>query len=86
MLTRVITFTYKPSKAIKISDTYAIGVQREEPWVFKGLLMFIPGQTHSTVSPAKLPTWTTSSTPLGGSHKQWLTLLTVLTLEWGGGM
>lgn len=57
----------------------AVGVQRVEPWVFKGLLMFIPGQTHSTVSPAKLSTWTTSAAALGRANEQWLTLLTVLT-------
>lgn len=68
-----------------MEDTYAVRLQEEEPWVLKGFLMFIPRQTHSTVSPAKLPTWTTSATSLGRAHKQRLTLLTVFTLELGEG-
>lgn len=46
--------------------------------------MFITGETHNTVSLAKLSTWTTGPPPFGRAHKQWLTLLTVLTLELGG--
>ena len=64
-----------------MAAAYAVGVQREEPRVLKGFLMFISGQAHSTVPPAELPTWTTSATPFGRAHKQRLTLLTVLTLK-----
>lgn len=63
-----------------VQHTDFVGVQREDPGVFKGLLVFVPRQTHSTVSPAELPTWTTCAAPLGRAHKQWLTLLAVFTL------
>lgn len=43
--------------------------------------MFIPRQTHNTVSFAKVPTWTTNTAAFCRSHKQRLTLLTMFTLE-----
>lgn len=66
---------------MRMAHTYSDGVQGEESWVLKGFLMFVPGQTHSTVSPAKLQTWTTCATSFGRAHKQRLTFLTVFTLE-----
>lgn len=38
-----LLFTYNHKNASRMADTYAVGVQREEPWILKGLLMFISG-------------------------------------------
>lgn len=37
----LLVFTYYQEKATRTADTYAVGVQREEPGVLKGLLMLI---------------------------------------------
>lgn len=41
--TSVFVFTCNQEKVTKTADTYAVEVQREEVWVFKGFLMFISG-------------------------------------------
>lgn len=65
----------------QLEGTHAAEVQQEVPWMFTSLPVLISGQTNITVSSAKFPTWTASTTSLSGAHKQRLTLLTVLPLE-----
>lgn len=65
----------------RVAVAYADLVQREILWVFERFPVFVPGQTNAAVSPAKLPTRTTSATSLGRSHEQRFALLTVLALE-----
>lgn len=47
--------------------------------VLNGLIIFIAGQTHHAISPAKVSTWTTGAAIYCRAHKQRLAFLTVLT-------